>query len=262
MSFQESLKRSGKSTASRVLSSSAHSATRIPGGERSLARTIALLSRKFVPRAELLIRGESARRRRPPGEKVANVLIDSAPEGALALVEAVDKRGYINADMLERVAARCDDNGELETAVELRRRAAQLDPETAHRHSALAHSITQIYKHAKRQGVGDPARHLLSEAVESVRAALKLAPGNAYLMAQLGHLLVETGVIQEGIELLEASTTKNPTGATLRVLGEAYRAPGIDEYGKAFRSFERSLARDPKNDKARAGPGGDWAGSY
>lgn len=252
MSLRGSLKRSGSVAASRALVSSTTFIASVPGGRRGILRAVDELSRTFVPRVEWLIEGGHPRRR-PSGEKLANVLIDSTPGGALSLAEIATKEGSATPKLIERLATRCEESGDLDAAVELRRRAVDLDPGAAHRHSALARTCSSLAKRASADGDSEVAARLLGEAVSSARRALELVPGNSYLQGQLGRLLVKTGQHQEGIELLAISATRKPSGEGLRQLAEAYRIPEVADHSKAFRAFERSLARNPKDRRALLG---------
>lgn len=247
---------SGKSVFKSALSGSAKAVAQIPGGEAQLAKMAAENSQGLRSSAQNELSGKPGRRfTRPLRNKIAHLMLENSPHGQLALAQKADDIGAASPELLERVASRTDDPN---AAVRLRRRAVELQPKAAHRRLALAESLLDLNEEGTAR---DPVLGLTTgrvpthqhEALQELRTALKLAPGNPYVLYILGNLLFESGETQEGLAHLEVATAKKPQSSWLRELGDLYRKPHVALFEKALTAYERAFQHNPPDSKALAG---------
>ena len=108
-----------------------------PGGEILLAKQAVKRNRGFVPRAQAKMCGEG--RQDAPGLPL--LLLRGLPHTETELAGIAVREGFATPDFLDRIAARAVAEGDTAAAIQLRRRAVDLDPDTAHRHVALAQTL-------------------------------------------------------------------------------------------------------------------------
>lgn len=225
-----------------------------PGGEILLAKQAVKRNSGFVPRAKAKMRGEG----RPDAPGLPLVLLKGLPHSEVELVEIADREGFATPDFLERIAARAAADGDTAAAIRLRRRAVELDPETAHRHIALAQSLneeqTEGVVHDWILGLAKGAVPAHSdEALAHFARAYELAPSNPYVMHEYGAALMASGNVGRALPLLEIAALKRPQEEWLLELAETYRRPDIAKFEKAMTYYERVFQLNPKKLKAIAG---------
>jgi tetratricopeptide (TPR) repeat protein len=87
----------------------------------------------------------------------------------------------------------------------------------------------------------------LDEAIDWIRKALKLDPGNAAYMDSLGWAYYKKGLYPQAVKILEEAVEVAPEDALLRShLGEAYFGNG--QWEEALREWEESLRLNPDNE--------------
>lgn len=241
-------------TLSRVPSFEIPRVVAFPGGDMVLARQAAKRSADFMPHTETLMTG----RTRPYTEKLPLIIMGNAQQSEADLADIADREGVANPNFLERIAARAGAEDDHETAVRLRRRAVQLDPETAHRHLALAQALTM----APSEGVVHDWILGLSkgkvwsdsdEALHALKQAFELAPSNPYILHEYGVALVAAGEVQEALPLLEMATLKSPRKQWFLELADIYRRPDVAKFDNAMAYYERLFEDDPRDMKALSG---------
>ncbi|GAA1808109.1 tetratricopeptide repeat protein [Nesterenkonia flava] len=230
------------------------SAGSFPGGEILLAREAVNRNKGFVPRARALMEGKSRRQ----GSSLPLLILSNLPHTEVELADVADREGFATPDFLDRVAARAAGEGDLAAAVRLRRRAVELDPETAHRHLALAQTLSEepqegvVHDWILGLAKGKVPAHS-AEALQHFQRAYDLAPENPYVMHEYGAALVASGNVAEALPLMEMAVLKRPQQNWFLELAELYRRPDVAKFEKAMTYYERVFERDPKNMKALSG---------
>ncbi|WP_157983940.1 hypothetical protein [Nesterenkonia muleiensis] len=184
--------------------------------------------------------------------------MQSYPGSEVELADLADEDSAAHPNFLERIAARLALEGDYVTALRLRRRAVELDPETAHRHLALAQGLLEI----PAQGVvhdwilglaQGPTTPISEEVLQALRRSFELAPGNPYVLHEYGTALIATGEVGQALPLLEIAILKRPDQEWYLELAEIYRRPDIAKFEQAMIYYERVFEDDPKNMKAISG---------
>lgn len=227
---------------------------KMPAGKVMLAKRVAEDSAEFTPHAEMLMTDK----KRPRSRRLPLIILENSPQMESELAEIADRAGVANPNFLDRVAARAVVAGDHETAVRLRRRAVELDPDTAHRHLALAQTLTgEPQEGVVHDWILGLSKGLVTphnqEALQALKRAYELAPGNAYVLHEYGSALVTAGEVLEALPLLEMAVLKSPLTEWFLELAEIYRRPDVAKFEKAMTYYERVFEEDPKNMKALSG---------
>lgn len=226
----------------------------LPSGEAFLAKQASAGSSRFMPQAEVRMK----QTKRPSTGRLPLVIMQNAASGEVALADAADQQGTAHPNFLERVAARTAEEGDVQTAVRLRRRALELDPENPARPLALANTLASV----SEQGVvhdwivglaKGPVAANGEEVLDLLKQAYELAPGNPYVLHEYGTALIGAGQVHEGIPLLEMAVLKQPGETWFMELADIYRRPDVAQFEKAMTFYERVFEKNPKNTKALSG---------
>lgn len=225
-----------------------------PGGDVVLARKAAEGSANFVSQAQVLMTG----RKRPRSRRLPLLILNNAPQGEVELAELTLREGVAVPGFLERVAARAEGAGDIGTAVRLRRRAAELEPDAAHRHLALARTLNSLPEEGVVHDwiVGLSKGRVVpncEEALATLKHAHEAAPGNPYILHEYGTALFNSGDVMEAIPLLETAVLKSPRESWFMQLAEVYRRPDVAKFDKAMTFYERVFEKNPQNTKALSG---------
>ncbi len=138
--------------------------------------------------------------------------------------------------------------GDAETAVELYRRALDLDPSAPSIvRRRLGEAKLEVTEHRVQAARRAQSAGNLEAAVEELRRALRTAPEVAGVRLSLADLLAEQGDNAAAIELL-AQEPNDDRQVMLR-LGKLLREAG--EPDLAVAAYERALAREPGDDELR-----------
>lgn len=226
----------------------------LPSGEAFLAKQASAGSSRFMPKAEVRMN----RTKRPSTGRLPLLIMQNAVSGEVSLADAADQQGAAHPNFLERVASRTAGEGDLQTAIRLRRRALELDPENPARYLALANTLGAV----SEQGVvhdwivglakGSVAANG-QEVLDLLKQGHELAPGNPYMLHEYGTALIGAGQVHEGVPLLEAAVLKQPGETWFMELADIYRRPDVAQFEKAMAFYERVFEKNPKNTKALAG---------
>lgn len=226
----------------------------LPSGEAFLAKQASAGSSRFMPKAEVRMN----RTKRPSTGRLPLLIMQNAASGEVSLADAADQQGAAHPNFLERVASRTAGEGDLQTAIRLRRRALELDPENPARYLALANTLGAV----SEQGVvhdwivglaKGPVAANGQEVLDLLKQGHELAPGNPYMLHEYGTALIGAGQVHEGVPLLEAAVLKQPGETWFMELADIYRRPDVAQFEKAMAFYERVFKKNPKNTKALAG---------
>lgn len=227
----------------------------IPGAENYMRRVARDLQKPVTSPAQKLMGHRGVRR--GVTDRVASSIIAQQPGVEPALVDEALAGGIDHPHVLERLATRRHRAGDAETAYELRVRAAELDPQTAHRHAAVGLTLLDLTESALERdsvlGLTPGLKPRTAEAVRCFERALELEPGNAYLLYQLGLLCLKNGEQERGLQHLELAVLKNPEQEWLLQLAAEYRKPQVAQFERAMATYERAFIKDTKDPKALNG---------
>lgn len=244
-----------KNTARNVIRSAARRFDEVEGLNELAARGAILVADDRSPAASLV------RRRRSKLDKmrgsIANVAWDNSPQGARVLLEKIADEP-LSAEQLERIAMRCKRSGDIVATITLRRRAAELEPQSAGRHIALAMSLAVPHRSGVRNdpyvGLVQAEVAAMDEAISAMRQAAQLEPDNPHVLFKLGEWVFDNGDSEEGIRLIERAVALRPNVSSwLRKLADCYRKPHVLEFSKALRSYERAFELNRGDAKALSG---------
>lgn len=230
-------------------------ASAVPGLNLALARGIVAGGRAVPSQVEAGVAGGHTRL----GsfyERTATVLFEANPTGAQALLEHTDADS-LNAEQLERLAGRFFKLKDYATALDLRRRAADLEPANPVRWVALARSLQRASPGAV---VHDPVAGLthgpesrFEEARDALRTAQELAPENPYVIQERGRLEFNHGDAETGLELMRQAAEMAPRTGWWTDLAAAYRKPHIADLDRSLDAYESALRLKPSSPTAFRG---------
>lgn len=225
-----------------------------PGGDVILARKASERSADFVSHAQILMTGQ----KRPRTGRLPLLILNSAPQSEAELAELTLRDHVAIPNFLERVAARAEGAGDIRTAVRLRRRAIELEPDAPHRHLALARTLNSVPEDGVVHDwiVGLSKGRVVpnsEQALDALKRAHELAPGNPYILHEYGTALFDSGDVKGAIPLLETAVLKSPRESWFMQLAEVYRRPDVAKFEKAMTFYERVFEKDPGNTKALSG---------
>lgn len=156
--------------------------------------------------------------------------------GALAAIKAAVARFPNDPDLLYEQAMMTEKVGKFDDMEALLRRVIELKPDYHHAYNALGYSLAE--------------RNLrLPEAKELIEKALKLAPGEPFIVDSLGWVEFRLGNLNEAVRLLRQAHTGRPDAEIAAHLGEVLWAQGAQD--EARRIFAEAAQRDPDNEALR-----------
>lgn len=225
-------------------------ATRVPGADRALARLVVASGRVFPTAVDEEFSGSTSRLRGLHGQ-AANVLLEANPAGARKLLESLEIDSITNADHLERLAARFSRLREFDAALQMRQRAADLEPDNPVRHIALARSLLRT---GGRGIVRDPLLGITEgvtpradEARQSLEAAQRLAPDHPAVLHERGLFEFDHGDLEQGVQLLSQAVERRPSARWYTELGQRCRKPHVEKLDTALGAYEKALELRPKS---------------
>ncbi|WP_300345374.1 hypothetical protein [Nesterenkonia sp.] len=230
-------------------------AASVPGADLAAARAV-VASGRLVPSP--LEAGMSGRRSAAGTfyDKAATVLLDANRSGARRLVEQADLEA-LDADQMERLASRCFRIKEYRSALQLRRRAVELEPENPLRWVALARALQRADSgavvHDAVAGLTSGPQSRTEEAREALRRAEQLAPQNAYVLHERGKLEFNHGDHQTGLQLMRRAAETQPRAQWWVDLAAAYRKPHIADLDRSLDAYEQALQLKPTSPTAFRG---------
>lgn len=156
--------------------------------------------------------------------------------GALGAIRAVATRFPNDPDVLYEQAMMTEKVGKFEDMEALLRKVIEIKPDYHHAYNALGYSLAE--------------RNLrLPEAKQLIQQALKLAPGEPFLIDSLGWVEFRLGNLDEAARLLRQAHTGRPDAEIAAHLGEVLWAQGAHD--EARRVLADAAQRDPDNEALR-----------
>jgi tetratricopeptide (TPR) repeat protein len=164
----------------------------------------------------------------------AQILRDAGrPEEAYALMQAAVAKFPENADLLYDFALLAEKTGHLDVMEKSLRTVIQQAPDNHHAYNALGYSLAE--------------RNVrLQEALELIDKALKLAPGDPFIMDSMGWVQFRLGNLNAAeTQLRQAYTLRSDPEIAVH-LGEVLWQKG--QKADAQKLWREVRAKDPKND--------------
>ncbi|WP_022872417.1 tetratricopeptide repeat protein [Nesterenkonia alba] len=222
--------------------------TRIPGADLTAARAV-VASGKLVPRpVETELTGQRSRAQKLHAQ-AANVLFETNASGAEKLLTRLNIAEITDADLLERLAVRYLRLRRHDAVLQMRQRAAELEPDNPARHLALARSLLR----GGGEGIiRDPVVGLTpgpgvrqAEVRATLDRAAALAPDNPAVLRQRGQFEAIHGDPHAGLQLMERAAALRPDADLYIALGKEYRKPGVLRLDDAAEAYARALRLRP-----------------
>lgn len=155
---------------------------------------------------------------------------------ALEVLKAAVARFPGDADLIYEQAMMTEKVGKFDDMEALLRQVIALKPDYHHAYNALGYSLAE--------------RNLrLPEAKQLIEQALKLAPGEPFIVDSLGWVEFRLGNLDEAARLLRQAHTGRPDAEIAAHLGEVLWAQGAQD--EARRVFAEAAQRDPENEALR-----------
>jgi tetratricopeptide (TPR) repeat protein len=156
--------------------------------------------------------------------------------GAFAVLEAAAQRFPNDPDLVYEQAMMSEKLGRHDEMEALLRKVIEIKPDHHHAYNALGYSLAE--------------RNLrLAEAKELIERALKLAPGEAYIVDSLGWVEFRLGNLPEAAKLLRQAHAGRPDAEIAAHLGEVLWASGSKDEARSV--FAEAAQRDPANEALR-----------
>jgi len=157
-------------------------------------------------------------------------------KGALAALKAATERFKEDPDLIYEQAMMTEKVGRFDEMESLLRKVIEIKPDYHHAYNALGYSLAE-------------RNQRLPEAKELIERALKLAPGEPFIVDSLGWVEFRLGNLPEAAKLLRQAHTGRPDAEIAAHLGEVLWASG--EQDEARRVWQEASRRDPKNEALR-----------
>jgi tetratricopeptide (TPR) repeat protein len=156
--------------------------------------------------------------------------------GATAVLKSANERFKDDTDLIYEQAMMDEKLGRFDEMEALLRRVIELKPDYHHAYNALGYSFAD--------------RNVrLPEAKELIERALKLAPGEPFIVDSLGWVEFRLGNLSEAAKLLRQAHTGRPDAEIAAHLGEVLWASG--DQAEARRVWQEAMQRDPRNEALR-----------
>jgi tetratricopeptide (TPR) repeat protein len=153
-----------------------------------------------------------------------------------SIEEEERKRRATEARMLNNGGVMAYHNGQCEKALDLFKKAIDLDPAMTEAYNNLGLTYTEINEEEK--------------ATEAFKKAIALSPELAAAYNNLGYVFYRLGSYKEAIEMYnEAIGRSNDSSSAYTNLGNAYYK--LEKIEDAIDAWKKALALDPANEKAR-----------
>ncbi|OQX83815.1 MAG: hypothetical protein B6D63_05615 [Candidatus Latescibacteria bacterium 4484_7] len=152
------------------------------------------------------------------------------------LEEEERKRKLAEAKRLNNSGVIHYHNGQYEKALELFKKAIELDPEFTEGYNNLGLTYTEIQEEEK--------------ATEAFKKAIELNPDLAATYNNLGYVFYRLGSYEEAIEMYNEAIGKSKDNSSAYTnLGNAYYK--LDRTDEAIEAWKKALEIDPSNEKAK-----------
>jgi tetratricopeptide (TPR) repeat protein len=152
-------------------------------------------------------------------------------------IEQEEKKRHVSeARRLNNAGVMAYHNGQYEKALDLFRKALELDPAMTEAYNNLGLTYTEIGEEEK--------------ATEAFKKAISLSPELAAAYNNLGYVFYRLGSYQEAVEMYnEAIGRSKDNSSAYTNLGNAYYK--LERIEEAIEAWKKALAIDPANEKAR-----------
>lgn len=155
---------------------------------------------------------------------------------SLAVLKAATTRFPDDPDLIYEQAMMTEKAGRFDEMEGLLRKVIELKPDYHHAYNALGYSLAE--------------RNLrLPEAKQLIEQALKLAPGEPFIIDSLGWVEFRLGNLPEAAKLLRQAHTGRPDAEIAAHLGEVLWASGAQD--EARRVLADAAQREPTNEALR-----------
>jgi tetratricopeptide (TPR) repeat protein len=155
---------------------------------------------------------------------------------SLAVLKTATTRFPADPDLIYEQAMMTEKLGKFDEMEALLRRVIEIKPDYHHAYNALGYSLAE--------------RNLrLPEAKQLIEQALKLAPGEPFIVDSLGWVEFRLGNLAEAARLLRQAHTGRPDVEIAAHLGEVLWASGAED--EARRVFAEAARREPGNEALR-----------
>ncbi|MFG6463052.1 tetratricopeptide repeat protein [Roseateles sp. DXS20W] len=156
--------------------------------------------------------------------------------GSAAVLKAGTERFKDDTDLLYELAMMSEKLGRFDDMEAQLRRVIELKPDHHHAYNALGYSLAD--------------RNVrLPEARQLIEQALKLAPGESFIVDSLGWVEFRLGNLPEAARLLRQAHAGRPDAEIAAHLGEVLWLSGAQD--EARRVFAEGLQREPDNEALR-----------
>ncbi|MBW8846192.1 MAG: tetratricopeptide repeat protein [Burkholderiales bacterium] len=156
--------------------------------------------------------------------------------GSLAVLKTATVRFPGDTDLIYEQAMMTEKVGSFDEMEALLRKVIELKPDYHHAYNALGYSFAD--------------RNVrLPEAKQLIERALKLAPGEPFIVDSLGWVEFRLGNLPEAAKLLRQAYTGRPDAEIAAHLGEVLWASGAQD--EAHRVWQEAAKRDPGNEALR-----------
>jgi tetratricopeptide (TPR) repeat protein len=156
--------------------------------------------------------------------------------GSLAVLKTATVRFPGDTDLIYEQAMMTEKVGSFDEMEALLRKVIELKPDYHHAYNALGYSFAD--------------RNVrLPEAKQLIERALKLAPGEPFIVDSLGWVEFRLGNLPEAAKLLRQAYTDRPDAEIAAHLGEVLWASGAQD--EAHRVWQEAAKRDPGNEALR-----------
>ena len=156
--------------------------------------------------------------------------------GALAVLKQANERFKDDPDLLYEQAMMAEKVGQFDAMEALLRQVMQLKPDYHHAYNALGYSLAD-------------RNQRLPEAKELIERALKLSPGEPFIIDSLGWVEFRLGNLAEAVKLLRQAYGSRPDAEIAAHLGEVLWASGAQD--EARRVWAEAAQRDARNEALR-----------
>lgn len=155
---------------------------------------------------------------------------------SLAVLKTATKRFPADPDLIYEQAMMTEKAGRFDEMETLLRKVIEIKPDYHHAYNALGYSLAE-------------RNQRLPEAKDLIEKALKLAPGEPFIVDSLGWVEFRLGNLPEAAKLLRQAHSARPDAEIAAHLGEVLWASGAEE--EARRIFAEAAQREPGNEALR-----------
>ena len=156
--------------------------------------------------------------------------------GSLTVLKTASSRFPEDTDLIYEQAMMTEKVGQFDEMEGLLRKVIELKPDYHHAYNALGYSLAE-------------RNTRLPEAKQLIERALKLAPGEPFIVDSLGWVEFRLGNLPEAAKLLRQAHTGRPDAEIAAHLGEVLWASGAQD--EARRVWQEATQRDPRNEALR-----------